>query len=144
MVEMRVTLTPIRGRVLIVHDIMYIRNQIRQILLGAGVRNIIEPEPGGDAYMQLRKNPEGFSLVIDDYDSNPSGQFLLKILRSDPSTPDLLKRIPFIMLLSNADPQIVSDVMASGASGILLKPFNGITLLKTIKRVMEKAGPTYQ
>jgi len=144
MVEMRVTLPPIRGRILIVHDIMYIRNQIRQILLGAGARNIVEPEPGGDAYMTLRKNPEGFSMIIDDYDSNPSGLYLLKILRTDPQTPDFLKKIPFVMLLSNADPQVVSDVMNAGASGILLKPFNGITLLKTVKRVMEKAGKEYQ
>lgn len=143
MVELRVTLPPIRGRVLIVHDIPYIRNQIRQILLGAGVRNIVEPEPGGDAYMTLRKNPEGFSLVIDDFDSNPSGLFLLKILRGDPSTPELLKKIPFIMLLSNADPKTVSDVMSTGADGIMLKPFNGITLLKTVKRVLEKPEQAY-
>lgn len=139
MIESRVTLPPIRGRILIVHDIMYIRHQIRQILLGAGVRDIVEPEPGGDAYVTLRKNPEGFSLVIDDYDINPSGQYLLKMLRNDPGTPTILKRIPFIMLMSNADPETVSDVMNSGASGILLKPFNGITLLKTVKRVIEKA-----
>jgi two-component system chemotaxis response regulator CheY len=140
MTDLRVTLPPIRGRVLIVHDILYIRNQIRQILLGAGVRNISEPEPGGDAYVTLRKNPEGFSLVIDDYDCNPSGLFLLKILRNEPSTPDIIRNIPFIMLLSNADPQVVNEVMAAGASGIVLKPFNGITLLKTIKRVMDKSN----
>jgi CheY-like chemotaxis protein len=140
MVEARVTLPPIRGRILIVHEIMYIRHQIRQILLGAGVRDIVEPEPGGDAYITLRKNPEGFALVIDDFDINPSGQYLLKMLRNDPGTPAVLRKIPFIMLLSNADPQTVSDVMNSGASGILLKPFNGITLLKTVKRVLEKAA----
>jgi two-component system chemotaxis response regulator CheY len=140
MAEMRVTLPPFRGRVMIVNDILYIRNQIRQILLGAGVRNIVEPEPGGDAFVTMCKNPEGFSLVIDDYESNPSGIFLLKVLRSEPRTPEILRNIPFIMLMSNAEPQTVSEVMAAGASGILLKPFNGITLLKTVKRVLEKAG----
>jgi len=138
MVEARVTLPPIRGRILIVHEIMYIRHQIRQILLGAGVRDIVEPEPGGNAYVTLCKNPEGFALVIDDFDINPSGQYLLKMLRNDPGTDPVLRKIPFIMLLSNADPQTVSDVMNAGASGILLKPFNGITLLKTVKRVLEK------
>ena len=140
MVEMRVTLPPIRGRVMIVNDILYIRNQIRQILMGAGVRNIVEPEPGGDAYVTMNKNPEGFSLVIDDYESNPSGLFLLKVLRSDPATPAPMRRLPFIMLMSNADPNTVNEVMTAGASGILLKPFNGITLLKTVKRVIEKAN----
>jgi len=140
MVEMRVTLPPIRGRILIVHDILYIRNQVRQILLGAGIRNIAEPEPGGAAYMALRKNPDGFSLIIDDFECNPSGLYLLKMLRTDPSTPQVIRRIPFIMMLSNAEPQTISQVMDAGASGILLKPFNGITLLKTIKKVMDKAG----
>ncbi len=130
MVESRVTLPPIKGRILVVHEIMYIRHQIRQILLGAGVRDIVEPEPGGDAYVTLRKNPEGFALVIDDYDINPSGQYLLKMLRNDPGTPAILKKIPFIMMMSNAEPATVSDVMNAGASGILLKPFNGITLRK--------------
>jgi len=138
MVEARVTLQPIKGRVLIVHEIMYIRHQIRHILLGAGVRDIVEPA-GGEAYSTLCKNPEGFALVIDDYDINPSGLYLLKTLRGDPGTPPALRTIPFIMMLSNADTQTVSDVMNAGASGIMLKPFNGITLLKTVKRVLEKA-----
>ena len=136
MVEARVVLPPVKGRVVIVHDVMFIRSQIRQILLGAGVREFAEPEPGGAAYMTLSANPEGFSLVIDDFDTNPSGLYLLKTLRSDPATPAALRKIPFIMLLSNADPKTVSDVMNAGASGIMLKPFNGITLLKTVKRVL--------
>jgi len=140
MIEVRVTLPPIHGRILIVHEIMYIRHQIRQILLGAGVRDIVEPGPGGQAYVTLCKDPESFALVIDDYDINPSGQYLLKTLRSDAGTPPALRKIPFIMLMSNADPQTVSDVMNAGASGILLKPFNGITLLKTVKRVIDKAA----
>lgn len=140
MVEARVTLPPIKGRILIVHEIMYIRNQIRHILFDAGVRDIVEFGPGGDAYVNLCKNPDGFALVIDDMDINPSGQYLLRTLRSDPGTPPQLRKIPFIMLLSAADPQTVSDVMNAGASGIMLKPFNGITLLKTVKRVLEKAA----
>src|SRR5277367_304078 len=118
MVELRVTLPPIRGQVLIVHDIMYIRNQIRQILLGAGLRDIAEPEPGSSAYATLCKNPGNFSLIIDDYENNPSGMYLLKILRQDKGTPEALKNIPFIMLLSNAEPQSVNEVMSAGASGI--------------------------
>ena len=140
MAEVRVTLPPVKGRVLIVHDVMYIRNQIRHILFDAGLRDFVEPEPGGGAYTTLCANPDGFALVIDDFDINPSGLYLLKTLRSDPATPSQLKKIPFIMLLSNADPQTVSDVMNAGASGIMLKPFNGITLLKTVKRVLEKAA----
>ena len=138
MVEARVTLPPIRGHILIVHEIMYIRHQIRHMLLGAGVRDIVEVGPGGDAYNTLCDKANDFALVIDDFDINPSGQYLLRTLRSDPGTPPALRKIPFIMLLSNADPQTVSDVMNAGASGILLKPFNGITLLKTVKRVIEK------
>jgi DNA-binding NarL/FixJ family response regulator len=61
------------------------------------------------------------------------------MLRNDPGTPAILKKIPFIMMMSNAEPATVSDVMNAGASGILLKPFNGITLLKTVKRVIDKA-----
>jgi len=140
MIEVRVQLPPIKGRILIIHDIMYIRNQIRHILLDAGVRDIVEPPPGGEAYATLCKEPGEFAVVIDDYDINPSGLNLLKVLRSDPGTPAPLRKIPFIMLMSNADPQTVSDVMNAGASGILLKPFNGITLLKTVKRVVEKAA----
>ncbi len=139
MADIRITVPPLPGQVLVVHDIMYIRSQIRQILHGAGIREIVEPEPGGDAYLRLRKDPEGFSLVIDDYDTHPSGMYLLKILRQDEGTPDLLRKIPFIMMVSNPEPTSVNEVMSAGASGILLKPFNGITLLKTIKRVMEKS-----
>ena len=136
MVEARVTLPPVKGRVVIVHDVMFIRSQIRQILLSAGLRDFLEPEPGGGAYNALCANPDGFSLIIDDFDINPSGLYLLKTLRSDPATPPALRKVPFIMLLSNADPKTVSDVMNAGASGIMLKPFNGITLLKTVKRVL--------
>ena len=135
-VESRVNLPLVKGRVMIVHDVMYIRSQIRQILLGAGLREFVEPEPGGGAYTAVCGNPEGFALVIDDFDINPSGLYLLKTLRSDPATPPAARKIPFIMLLSNADPQTVSEVMNAGASGIMLKPFNGITLLKTVKRVL--------
>ncbi len=135
-VETRINLPPVKGRVLIVHDVMYIRSQIRQILLSAGLREFVEPEPGGAAYMALSANPDGFSLVIDDFDTNPSGLYLLKTLRSDPATPPALRKIPFIMLLSNADPKTVGEVMNAGASGIMLKPFNGITLLKTVRRVL--------
>jgi two-component system chemotaxis response regulator CheY len=138
MAETRVTLPTIKGRVMIVHDILYIRHQVKLILYQAGVRDFSEPKPGGDAYVTMLKNPEGFSLVIDDLDSNPSGLILLKMLRKDPGTPEILQKIPFIMLLSNADPQNISEVMNCGASGILLKPFNGLTLLKTVKRVLEK------
>jgi FixJ family two-component response regulator len=34
--------------------------------------------------------------------------------------------------------------MKAGASGILLKPFNGISLLKSVKQVLEKAAPNAQ
>lgn len=143
MIQLRVSLPPIAGQVMIVHDIPFLRNHVRQILLGAGLRQFVEPEPGGDAYTKLVRNPDSFRLIIDDHDCNPSGLVLLKMLREDPATPEALRNIPFIMLMSDTNPKTINEVMKAGASGIMLKPFNGVTLLKTIKRVMEKELSSY-
>ena len=74
-----------------------------------------------------------FDLVISDHHmDNGTGLDLLREVRSHPLT----RKLPFIMLTGNAEPETVSAVGQAGVNNYIVKPVSLETLKKRIEQVL--------
>lgn len=127
-------LSILKGAILIVDDIPFTRGQMSQSLQDAGAAKIVEAEEGVTALQLLRDNPGIWSLIIADIDLG--GIRLVRTLRTDPQTPEALRRLPFVMLAEDTTLAAVSDIRAAGANGVVAKPFNSAKLVATAVHVI--------
>ncbi len=122
--------------VLIADDMQTIRKLVTKALRDLGYKNIIEASDGAEAWDLLvsKTNPE-VQLVISDVNMpNASGLDFLKKARSD----SRYQKLPFILLTTESEFKTVSDALASGASGYILKPFTLTALRGQIEKAVAK------
>jgi two-component system, chemotaxis family, chemotaxis protein CheY len=81
-------------------------------------------------------------LILLDY--NMPGKDGLALLQDMRSIPELVK-VPIIIVTALSIPEIVTQALALGVAGFLVKPFDLETLLKHVKKgldsVAEDTGP---
>jgi two-component system chemotaxis response regulator CheY len=106
-------------RVLIVDDLDSLRDLLRDLLHGLGIRLTKEASNGVDAMDALRSGaPCG--LVITDWEMEPvSGREFLLAVRADAK----LKHIPVVVMSANGDDEVKAGALRAGASSFLKKPF---------------------
>lgn len=122
-------------RVLVVDDVTSARRIVVKVLGQLGIKSIAEARSGADALEKLRSEP--CHLIVSDWQMpDLSGLELLRQIRADES----LQKIPFIMLTSESNREMVREAVMSGVSDYIVKPVSLHTLSEKIRIVFSQPG----
>jgi two-component system, chemotaxis family, chemotaxis protein CheY len=123
--------------ILIVDDMASTRTFVRKALAELGYQNIEEAADGVEGYRLATEARAPIGLIISDWNMpNMNGLDLLKKVRAD----ERLKKVPFIMLTTEAEQGSMIEAVKAGASNYILKPVNAETLLKKLESIYKKLG----
>ncbi len=118
--------------ILIVDDSATLRTMIRKALEQGGFTHLLEAEDGKAALDKLMEHR--VDLIISDINMPKVNGFeLLKAVLNNP----MLKKIPFIVLTSRTEDETFKQVMKTGATDFIKKPFTPGELILKIKSVIE-------
>ncbi|MDH5427404.1 MAG: response regulator [Nitrospirota bacterium] len=120
-------------KVLVVDDMMSMRNIVKRALLEIGYKNIHEALNGEEALEKLKSG--GFGLVLLDWNMPVmSGIELLRSMRADPT----LQAIPVLMITAEAKMDNIMEAVQAGVSDYLVKPFSGQALQEKLVKIFQK------
>lgn len=116
---------------LIVDDVVSMRNAVNALLRSLGYTNILAAKDGSEALRILHS--QTVNVVLSDWEMPVmDGLALLKAVRADPR----LQNLPFLMLSDGTNRQRIVEVIRSGASDFLLKPYTGRDLVARIEKIV--------
>jgi len=121
-------------RVLIVDDSPAMRRFIHRImsLSGLDFTDCIEAANGGEALERLRETP--VDIILTDINMpEMNGEELLETIEEDRE----LRRIPALVISTDATTLRVKRMLALGARGYIAKPFSPETLRSEVERVLQ-------
>ena len=108
-------------RVLIVDDMTTMRTVVWKYLKDMGIENIYQATNGFEAYSLLEGCGFDMDLVVCDWNMEPMNGFeLLKKLRAHEAG----KKIPFVMITTEADMTKVKTCIQVGVDGYIIKPIS--------------------
>jgi two-component system chemotaxis response regulator CheY len=120
-------------KVLVVDDMMSMRNIVKRALLEIGYKDIHDALNGEDALEKLKSG--GFGLVLLDWNMPiMSGIELLRIIRADPA----LQTLPVLMITAEAKMDNIMEAVQTGVSDYLVKPFSGQALQEKLEKMFQK------
>mgnify|MGYP002700352004 CR=1 FL=1 len=106
-------------KVLVVDDMLSMRQVMMQMLRSLGYNNLDEAVSGLEALKKLRE--QDYDLLITDlHMPNLDGKQLLEKVRHDKK----LANLPVLMISSEDDKKQITDLIAAKVSGFIVKPFN--------------------
>lgn len=105
--------------------------QMRRI---AGVSEVIEAQDGEEAWQKLQEGLRPALVCCDLVMPVLGGVELLQRTRESA----LLADLPFVMISSAADRSSVTQAVAAGAAGFLVKPFVPAAACRTIEKVLRE------
>jgi CheY-like chemotaxis protein len=116
---------------LVVDDLEAMRQVTASQLRTLGVSNIVTANSAAEALRLLRK--QKVDIVLSDWNMpGMTGLELLRTIRADAS----LARLPFVMVTAEADRSRVAEAIASGVSGLLVKPYTAESLGARIEKAL--------
>lgn len=118
--------------VLLVDDDPASRLVASMALEDVGGFEVIESETGNDGLEQAaRTHPDVIllDLVMPDLD----GQEVFRRLQFNEAT----KQIPVIFFTAKSDPADVRRLLGLGAKGVIVKPFDPMTLAEEVQRILD-------
>lgn len=116
--------------ILIVDDSVSIRQSVRFILEQAGY-TVVEASDGVDGLKQLAAQ-KVHAVITDVNMPNMDGLTMVKKIRETEG----LKFIPVLVLTTESQGSVIGEGKKAGATGWIVKPFNGDKLLESIKKVL--------
>ena len=114
--------------VLVAEDHVHMRKIVKTVLVGLGVKRVVEASTGVEAWDALSGKPgsnplphgQKFNLIVCDWMMPAmSGIELLRKIRADRR----LKEIPFLMLTAESDSEKVREALQEGVTDYIVKPF---------------------
>ncbi len=120
-------------RILIVDDSAAMRHFVRRIMTLSGIEfgECVEASDGAEALEHLRESP--FDIVLTDINMpGMTGEELLEQMEADRD----LRRIPALVVSTDATTLRIKRMMALGAQGYIAKPFTPETLRAEIERIL--------
>jgi DNA-binding NtrC family response regulator len=117
-------------KILVVDDDAIVTVSCRRILESESFEVVCVPS-ADEALATLRKQ-EFDLLLIDVKMPKHDGLFLMREIKKD------LRQIPIIVMSGYPTPETVADVMQSGASLFIPKPFRPDELMKLIRQVLSR------
>ena len=129
---------PIDTRILVIDDVPFIRDLVKNHLNLLGYKNLFEACDGDEGYNILvhqlsAKKP--VQMVISDWNMPVfSGLELLKKLRSSTEWKDL----PFVLLTSESEFEQVTEAVLAGVSQYIIKPFSEKSFEEKLRSLWKK------
>jgi two-component system, sensor histidine kinase and response regulator len=128
---------PRNTRILVVDDIAAMLNLTVSLLRSLGLSQTASATNGQDALRLLKSQP--FDVVLADWNMPVmNGLQLLQHIRADPK----LARLPFLMITAEADRNRITEAIATGVSGMLIKPYKTAQLEERILKALKSAPLT--
>ncbi|MCV2403516.1 response regulator [Marinomonas sp. C2222] len=121
---------------LIVDDQEAVRQLVSRSLSQLGAGNVIQAASGTTA-MKIVESQQCDFIICDWNMPKMNGVDLLKEVRRLPS----YKKIPFLMITAETDKRRVMEVISSGVTDFLVKPFNVKALKEKIERCFLVGSP---
>ncbi|HNQ96756.1 MAG: response regulator [Spirochaetales bacterium] len=116
--------------ILVVDDSVSIRQSVRFILEQSGY-TVHEAADGAEGLKRLGE--QKVDLVISDINMpNMDGLTMIKQIRET----DKIKFLPILVLTTESQGTVIEEGKKAGATGWIVKPFNDVKLIETIKKVL--------
>ena len=123
-------------KVLIIDDEADIRRVARLSLVKIGGMEVVDAASGAEgARTAAAETPD--AILLDVMMPGLDGPSTLLALRADPRTAG----IPVIFLTAKAMPEEVRRLLALGVRGVLIKPFDPMTLPSQLRAALEPSRP---
>jgi len=120
-------------KILVVDDILSMRQVMMHMLRDLGHNNLDEAVNGVEALKKLRS--QDYDLLITDlHMPNLDGKQLLEKVRSDKRLADL----PVLMVSCEDDKKQITELIKAKVTGFIVKPFNSNILRKHIDWIKEE------
>jgi two-component system chemotaxis response regulator CheY len=121
-------------RVLVVDDSLMARKHISRVLMNMGVTHITTANDGKQGIEIFSRADESFDLIITDYNMpEMDGKELIEHIRTELNNTF----IPILMVSSENNQTLLSQVEQAGVSAICDKPFEPQNVKELLFRVME-------
>src|ERR1700712_4809544 len=122
---------------LVVDESLYIRRIVRDMLMRAGIRRVLEAPDGAEALGVLAESKP--DLVILDWDlAILSGEEFIRLARDYTTSP--CPTIPLVLMMAQPRTDRVERAGA-GATRLLEKPFSPKTLWSRLDEVINRPRP---
>jgi len=125
-----------RVKVLVVDDSSVIRRQVSRTLARLDV-DVVEADNGCSALREIEKESDWGLVICDLQMPEMDGMQLLGHLKRHESHA----RIPFVLLTSEVDPDLMLAAKEAGANGWLVKPVDSNQLLMVTKKLLARPAP---
>ena len=129
---------PLTTQILIVEDMVSLRELLKSNLRQLGYKHIAEAADGREAYQAMiatKASGKSFDLVISDWNMPVvTGLELLKLVRSIPDWKDL----PFLLLTTENEKAKVMEAVMAKVSNYMVKPVTAQTLEEKLLRTWQK------
>jgi len=120
-------------KVLVVDDMMSMRNIVKRALFSIGYRDIHDALNGEEALEKLQFG--GFGLVLLDWNMPVmSGIKLLRTIRADSA----LHTLPVLMITAEVKMENIMEAIQAGVSDYLVKPFSEQVLQEKLEKIFQK------
>jgi two-component system, chemotaxis family, chemotaxis protein CheY len=123
-----------KKKVIVVDDSRTARQQVRMALGGAGYE-IVEAVDGADGIVQMDANLDATLVLCDVNMPNLNGIEMIESARRSGKGAN----VTFVMLTTEAEPELVQRAKASGAKGWIVKPFKPELLLAAVRKLVGEA-----
>ena len=128
---------PSSTRILIVDDASSMRLTLKNYLQSLGYTSITEATNGVNAWTTLEAAQASFDLILSDHNMPEcTGLELLRRVKADPR----FKAIPFLMVTSEGEKQMIVDAIQAGAANYVTKPLDLEILKKKLDSTAQKLG----
>jgi two-component system chemotaxis response regulator CheY len=115
--------------VIVVDDSNTARAQVKNALTDAGYQ-VLEAVNGRDGLLRLGEHPEASLVVCDVNMPVMGGLDMLEQMKTDGVLT------PVLMLTTEADPEMQRRGKRAGVAGWVVKPFNPVALVRTVRGMM--------
>ena len=122
-------------KVLVAEDDPDIQVILKMVLTRLGKCDVVITFQGDEVVPMAKANHPGL-ILLDVMLPEMSGFEICKVLKSDPDT----KSIPVIFLTARSMPTEIQEAMTLGALGYLAKPFDPMTLVAQINKILQPLG----